>query len=97
MGCVGPQDRQEYDIFKDEAGMPGTEKRREQDEMRPLELAGPGHRGHVVTLGFCLIFKNKEKQLKSSSWGVARSDFCLKKPLWLQSEEVRVELGPMRG
>lgn len=68
-------------MFKEEASMPGIEKRKEQDEMRLLELAGPGHQGLVVMLGFCRIYKNKEKLVKGLSWGVVRSDFCLEKRL----------------
>lgn len=80
---MGPQCGQEYDMFKEEARVPGREKRREQGEMKLLELARPGHQGLVVMLGFCHIYKSKEKLLKGLSGGVGRSDFCLEKPLWL--------------
>lgn len=84
-------------MLKDEASVPGKEKRRGQSEMKLLELAGPGRQGLVVMLGFCLIYKSKEKLLKGLSSRAGRSDFYLEKPLWLQYEEVRAGLGQMRG
>lgn len=63
--------------FKDEASVTGTEKwRREQDETKLLQSAGPDHWGLVVMLGFCLIYKNNEKLFKGLSWEVMRSDFA---------------------
>lgn len=46
---MGLQSGQEYDMFEDEASVPGREERREQGEMKLPELAGPGHQGLVVS------------------------------------------------
>lgn len=81
------------ECFKDEVSMTGTEKqRREQDKMRPLELAGPDHWSPVVMLGFCFIYKSNEKLLKGLSQGVMCPDFVWENHPGCRMEK-RFELG----